>query len=166
MLMPSMRIPALCDKDPPAQVIAWTSPCYSQARGHAGSRGHPAGGGRRPGPLVVRTFQGEQSSSTQKPPRISLQRMQPAASQTWLAAAELRMTCMLSSRPDQCDDAGGAPGACAEMACCRQAEYPLPYWPGVVLFHSIYAMFEVKRFENFQKYGEVRVGVSLCHDQS
>jgi hypothetical protein len=37
-----------------------------------------------------------------------------------------------------------------------QAEYPLPYWPGVVVFHAIYAIFEVKRFENFQKYGEVR----------
>ena len=37
-----------------------------------------------------------------------------------------------------------------------QVDYPLGYWPGVILFHSIYALFEAKRFDNFQKYGEVR----------
>ena len=39
---------------------------------------------------------------------------------------------------------------------CMQAEYPLPYWPGVILFHSVYALFEARRFSNFQKYKEVR----------
>ena len=50
------------------------------------------------------------------------------------------------------------------MSCAwaPQAEYPLPYWPGVVVFHAIYAIFEVKRFENFQKYGEVRAAASLA----
>ena len=56
---------------------------------------------------------------------------------------------------------------CRLLTLCDgwQAEYPLPYWPGVILFHSIYAMFEVKRFENFQKYGEVRSGLISCHPQ-
>ncbi|CAL8470956.1 g10498 [Coccomyxa elongata] len=35
-----------------------------------------------------------------------------------------------------------------------RVDWPLPYWPGVILFHTIYAGFEVKRFDNFQKYGE------------
>ena len=39
---------------------------------------------------------------------------------------------------------------------CAQADYPLPYWPGVILFHSVYALFEARRFSNFQKYKEVR----------
>jgi hypothetical protein len=39
--------------------------------------------------------------------------------------------------------------------CAVQADWPLPYWPGVIVFHSIYALFEAKRWDNFQKYGEV-----------
>ena len=44
---------------------------------------------------------------------------------------------------------------------CTQVDYPLGYWPGVILFHSIYALFEAKRFDNFQKYGEVRCKTSF-----
>ncbi len=36
-----------------------------------------------------------------------------------------------------------------------QADWPLPYWPGVVVAHSIYAIFEARRWSNFQKYKEV-----------
>lgn len=36
-----------------------------------------------------------------------------------------------------------------------QADWPLPYWPGVVVAHSIYAVFEARRWSNFQKYKEV-----------
>lgn len=36
-----------------------------------------------------------------------------------------------------------------------QADWPLPYWPGVIVSHSIYALFEARRFQNFQKYKEV-----------
>lgn len=44
-----------------------------------------------------------------------------------------------------------------------QVDWPLPYWPGVVVFHAIYAAFEVKRFDNFQKYGEVGASTN-CTD--
>ena len=36
-----------------------------------------------------------------------------------------------------------------------QGIYPLPYWTGIIVFHAIYAGFELKRFQNFNKYGEV-----------
>ncbi|CAL5228640.1 g11807 [Coccomyxa viridis] len=35
-----------------------------------------------------------------------------------------------------------------------RADWPLPYWPGVVVAHSIYAVFEARRWSNFQKYKE------------
>jgi len=35
-----------------------------------------------------------------------------------------------------------------------RADYPLPYWPGVVLSHAAMAVFEGKRVANFQKHGE------------
>lgn len=35
-----------------------------------------------------------------------------------------------------------------------QGIYPLPYWTGIILFHAVYAGFELKRFQNFNKYGE------------
>lgn len=47
-------------------------------------------------------------------------------------------------------------GYMPSVACtCAQVDWPLPYWPGVIVSHAIYAGFELKRFDNFQKYGEV-----------
>jgi hypothetical protein len=37
----------------------------------------------------------------------------------------------------------------------------LPYWTGIIVFHAIYAGFELKRFQNFNKYGEVGNPLSL-----
>lgn len=42
-----------------------------------------------------------------------------------------------------------------------QGIYPLPYWTGIILFHAVYAGFELKRFQNFNKYGEV-LACSSC----
>lgn len=36
-----------------------------------------------------------------------------------------------------------------------QASYPLPYWGMVVVIHAIFAVFELKRYQNFKQYGEV-----------
>ena len=38
---------------------------------------------------------------------------------------------------------------------------PCPYWPGVIVFHSIYALFEARRFQNFQKYKDGRLPLLL-----
>lgn len=43
----------------------------------------------------------------------------------------------------------------ADEDCDLQADYPLSYWPGVIVFDSIYAIFESRRWSNFQKYKEV-----------
>lgn len=50
----------------------------------------------------------------------------------------------------------------ADEDCDSQADYPLPYWPGVIVFHSIYALFESRRWSNFQKYKEVCQTPSKC----
>jgi len=41
------------------------------------------------------------------------------------------------------------------MTWWLQGIYPLPYWTGIIVFHAVYAGFELKRFQNFNKYGEV-----------
>ena len=46
-------------------------------------------------------------------------------------------------------------GWLSNTACSVQGIYPLPYWTGIIVFHAIYAGFELKRFQNFNKYGEV-----------
>lgn len=42
--------------------------------------------------------------------------------------------------------------------------YPLPYWTGIIVFHAVYAGFELKRFQNFQKYGETGLLNSVPFD--
>ena len=38
-----------------------------------------------------------------------------------------------------------------------QVAWPLPYAAGVVAFHAVYASFELARYRNFQKFGEVHL---------
>ena len=53
----------------------------------------------------------------------------------------------------------------AELCILRsQASWPLPYVTGVVVFHTIYAAFELKRYQNFQKYGETGLLNSVPFD--
>lgn len=38
---------------------------------------------------------------------------------------------------------GSIEQAWKRLCCAAQADYPLPYWPGVVLSHAAMAVFEV-----------------------
>ena len=59
-----------------------------------------------------------------------------------------------------------SPGLGIAEACVlrSQASWPLPYATGVVVFHTIYAAFELKRYQNFQKYGETGLLNSVPFD--
>ena len=49
------------------------------------------------------------------------------------------------------------------LAIPVQADWPLPYWPGVVVSHAAYALFEARRWSNFQKYKEVGPCLAVSH---